>query len=92
MMASTSVHGVSEWVIKFNDLFGDSGHRGPYSPYKPCNHSLYIGIIIFLHIDNTNLQATINFKKKYTKKETQKVKAPITLTCHSIQHLYISLQ
>ena len=68
-----------EWVIKFDGLFGDSGHRGPYSPYKLCNHSLYIGIIIFLHMDNTNLQATI-------------VRAPITLTCHWIQHLYISLQ
>ena len=44
---------VSEWVIKFNGLFGYSGHRGPYSPYKPCNHNLYIGIIIFPHIDNT---------------------------------------
>ena len=42
----------SEWVIKFNSLFGDSGHQGPYSPHKPCNYSLYIGIIIFPHIDN----------------------------------------
>ena len=42
-----------EWVIKFNILSGDSGQQGPYSPYKPCNHSLYIGIIIFPHIDNT---------------------------------------
>ena len=25
----------SEWVIKFNDLLGDSGHQGPRSPYKP---------------------------------------------------------
>ena len=43
----------SEWVIKFNGLSGDSGQRGPYSPYTPCNHSLYIGIIIFPHIDDT---------------------------------------
>ena len=28
------------------------GHQGPYSPYKPFNHNLYIGIIIFPHIDN----------------------------------------
>ena len=28
-------------VIKFNSLSGDSEQRGPYSPYKPCNHSLY---------------------------------------------------
>ena len=38
--------------IKFISLFGDRGHRGPYSPYKLCNHNLYIGIIIFPHIDN----------------------------------------
>ena len=38
--------------IKFIGLFEDKGHRGPYSPYKPCNHNLYIGMIIFPHIDN----------------------------------------
>ena len=63
---------VSEWVIKFNGLPGDIGHRGPYGLYNPCNHSLYIGIIIFPHIDKHNLQATINFKKKGIKKEQQK--------------------
>ena len=41
-----------EREIMFIGLLGDSGHRGPYSPYKPCNHNLYIGIIVFLHIDN----------------------------------------
>ena len=41
-----------EREIKFISLFGDRGHRGPYSQYKPCNHNLYIGIIIFPHIDN----------------------------------------
>ena len=41
-----------EREIKFINLLGDRGHRGPYSPYKPCNHNLYIGIIIFPHIDN----------------------------------------
>ena len=41
---------VSEWMIKFNSLLGDGRHRGPY---KPCNHSLYIAIIIFPHIDTT---------------------------------------
>ena len=25
---------------EFNSLFGDSGHQGPYSPYKLCNCSL----------------------------------------------------
>ena len=37
-----------------------------------------------------NLQATINFKKKDIKKETQKVKAPIELTCHWRWQLYIT--
>ena len=43
---------VSDWVIKFNGLSGESEQWGPYNPYKPCNHSLYIGIIIFPHVDN----------------------------------------
>ena len=41
-----------EREIKFISLLGDRGHQGPYSPYKPCNQNLYIGIIIFPHIDN----------------------------------------
>ena len=41
-----------EREIKFIGLFEDRGHQGPYSPYKPFNHNLYIGIIIFPHIDN----------------------------------------
>ena len=48
---------VIEWVIKFNSLSGDSRKRGPYSPYRPCNHSLYIGIIIFTHIENPQSRA-----------------------------------
>ena len=43
---------VGEWVIKFNGLSGDNRQLGPYSPYKPSNYSLYIGIFIFPHIDN----------------------------------------
>ena len=38
--------------IKFIGLSGDRGHHGPYSPYKPCNNNLYIGIVNFPHIDN----------------------------------------
>ena len=41
-----------EREIKFIGLFEDRGHLGPYSPYKPFNHNVYIGIIIFPHIDN----------------------------------------
>ena len=37
---------------EFIGLFEDRGHRGPYRPYKLFNHNLYIGIIIFPHIDN----------------------------------------
>ena len=33
-------------------FLGGQRARGPYSPYKPCNHNLYTGIIIFPHIDN----------------------------------------
>ena len=34
---------IGEWVIKFNRLSGDTCQQGPYSTYKPCNYSLYIG-------------------------------------------------
>ena len=49
--------------IKFIGLFGDRGHRGPYSPYKLCNHNLYIGMIIFPHIDNINLWRAKSLRK-----------------------------
>ena len=42
-----------EWVIHFIGLFSESVHRGPYCLYKPWNHNLYIGTIIFPHMDNT---------------------------------------
>ena len=29
-----------EREIKFIGLFVDRGHRGPYSPYKLCDHNL----------------------------------------------------
>ena len=45
--------GVGKGVIRFDGLSRDSEQRGPYSPYKTYKHSLYIGIIIFPHIDNT---------------------------------------
>ena len=55
-LALTHRHVTLKWQrereIKFIGLFEDRGHRGPYSPYKPFNHNLYIGIIIFPHIDN----------------------------------------
>ena len=48
-----ALQGMSEWVIKFKGLSGDSRQQGPYSRYKPCNHSLCIGIIISPHIEDT---------------------------------------
>ena len=42
-----------EWVSQWLNLTAFFRLRGPCSPYKPCNYNLYIGIIIFPHIDNT---------------------------------------
>ena len=52
--------------IKFIGLCGDRGHRGPCSPYKPCNRNLYIGMIIFPHIDN---QQSTGYDKPKKKKQ-----------------------
>ena len=38
--------------LSLSAFLGNRGHRGAYSPYKPLNHNLYIGIIIFPHNDN----------------------------------------
>ena len=62
------------------------------SPYKPCNHSLYIGIIIFPHIDNTIYRPQLTLRKNILKMKHKKVRAPIKLTCHWRRQLYISLQ
>ena len=56
-----------EREIKFIGLFENRGHRGPYSPYKPFNHNLYIGIIIFPHIDNPQYTGNDLPKKKPNK-------------------------
>ena len=67
--------------ISFNFMFfsctiSTNEEDDDYSLYNPCNHSLYIEIIIFLHIDNP--QSTDH---RY-KKESQKVRAPSKLTYH----------
>ena len=69
-----------EREIKFFGLFGDRGHQGPYSPYKPCNHNLYIGIIIFPHIDNPQATGYNQPKKKTIKIINEKSEGPINLT------------
>ena len=38
--------------LSLSAFLGTEDIGGPYSPYKLCNHNLYIGIIIFPHIDN----------------------------------------
>ena len=80
-----------EREIKFISLFGDRGHRGPYSPYKPCNHNLYIGMIIFPHIDNPQSTGYNSPKKKTIKIINEKSEGPIDLTNHWRKRLWISL-
>ena len=83
---------MGEREIKFTGLFGDRGHRGPYSPYKPCNHNLYIGIIIFPHIDNPQSTGCNKPKKKKPIKIiNEKSEGPINLTNHWRKRLWISL-
>ena len=41
--------GVSEWLNLV--AFLGTAERGPYSPYKPINDSLYIGIIIYISLN-----------------------------------------
>ena len=77
--------------IKFIGLFEDRGHRGPYSPYEPFNHNLYIGIIIFPHIDNTQSTGYNEPKKKTIKIINEKSEGPINLTNHWRKRLWISL-
>ena len=82
---------VKEREIKFISLLGDRGHRGPYSPYKSCNHNLYIGIIIFPHIDNPKSTGYNWPKKKTIKMINEKSEGPINLTNHWRKRLWISL-
>ena len=63
--------------IKFIGLFENRGHRGPYSSYKPFNHNLYIGIIIFPHIDNPQYTGYDLPKKIPNKIISEKVRAPL---------------
>ena len=59
----------------------------------PWGWYLYIGIIIFPHIGITqSTRHKITQRKRSIRKETQKVRAPIKLTCHWIRQLYIRLQ
>ena len=59
-------HDMSEWVIKIYRPFSDRRHRGPYSPYKPCNHTPYIGIIIFSNTSSPGLAPDISKLESWT--------------------------
>ena len=79
----------SERGIKFIGLFGDRGHRGPY---KQCNHNLYIGIIIFPHIDNPQSTGYNQPEKKKTIKIiNENSEDPTNLTNRWRKRLWISL-
>ena len=82
---------VREREIKFIGLFWDRGHRGPYRPYNLCNHNLYIGIIIFHHIDNPQSTGYSQSKKRTIKIINEKSEGPINLTNHWRKRLWISL-
>ena len=71
--------GMSKWVIEFNGLFWDSGHRYQCSPYKLCNDNLYIGITSFLQVDNTQSTGHNELEEKKMNKNQahKKVMAPI---------------
>ena len=83
--------GEREREIKLIGLLGDRGQQGSYSPYKPCNHNLYIGMIIFPHIDNPQSAGYNQPKKKTIKTINLKSEGPINLTNHWRKRLWISL-
>ena len=68
-----------QWLPDLQSLspFSDIGHRGPRNSYKPCNHNRYIAIIVFLHIDNTQLAGYNGFSEKNEwKTSTRKARSP----------------
>ena len=53
----TNQWSLSKWENNWLTLIVFHGQWAPRSlcnPYKPCDHNLHIGIMIFLHIDNTH--------------------------------------
>ena len=77
--------GEREREIKFIGLFENRGHRGSY---KPFNHNLYIGIIIFPHIDNPQYTGYDLPKKIPNKIISEKSEGPINLTNHWRKRLW----
>ena len=69
------------WWNLLEQPFTDSGQWVPHSLYKPCNYSLYIGIIIFPLIGN--IQSTpgpqLTLRKQILKKKPIIISK---LTCH----------
>ena len=54
---------MSKWLSFYWPL-SDSGQQGPCEPYNPWYHNLYIGLIIFPHIDNTESTAYSQLTKE----------------------------
>ena len=82
----------SEWEIMFNGLSGTSDKEINVVHISRVIIEYTFELLSFLTEITHDLQHTINFKKKYIEKETQKVRAPIKLTHHWRQRLYISLR
>ena len=83
---------MSELVSEFNSLLGTEDIRVHVvnTSHVIMTYTLELSSSVIYIIQN--LQATIQFKKKYIKKETQKVRAPIELSCHWRLLIYICLQ
>ena len=58
---------------------------------KPYDHKLYTGIIIFTHIDNHNLQVTINLRKKKWIKKKHKSEGTLSLETATIDQFTMTL-
>ena len=76
-MGSTMMNVSTKWVSEWFNLTAFLGTADSevhiYSPYKPCNHSLYIGISIFPHVDNTQFTGLkVLLKKKILKMKHKK--------------------
>ena len=56
---------VSEWVIKFNSLFGDNGHQGPYSPERELYLYDWMMYVICLTGSNHRMYGGTHYINQY---------------------------
>ena len=83
---------MSVWVIKFISIWvtADIGVHVVHTSRVIITYTLES--LFFPHIDNTIYRLQLTWRKKILRKKHKKVRAPIKLTCHWRQQLYISLQ